>query len=130
VSLRLHWLCLCLLLGAASSAVLMNPHQPVSADEDRSTGIPLKEGVTGHIKDGDGAAVAGATVLARSVDVNGSPVPELAIVSDASGHYEWPLRPGRYELTVVADGYVRVSKRVGFRAGEVARLDFLLTRSR
>jgi Carboxypeptidase regulatory-like domain len=130
MSLRLQWLCLYLVIGALAHAGLVNPRRPASADESRPTVIPLEQGVTGQIKDGDGSAVARASVLAASVDPNGPAIPELAIVSDASGRYEWPLPPGRYELTVVADGYERVSKRVAVRAGQVARLDFLVNRSR
>jgi hypothetical protein len=130
MSLRLQWLCLCLVIGALAHTGLVNPTRPASADESGPTVVPLEQSVTGQIKDGDGSAVAGASVLAASVDVNGPAIPELAIVSDASGRYEWPLPPGRYELTVVADGYERVSKRVAVRAGQVARLDFLVNRSR
>ena len=130
MSLHLRWLCLCLLIGAVAHAGLVNRPRSASADENRPTGLPLEQGVIGQIKDGEGLAVAGASVLAASVDVNGPAIPELAIVSDASGQYEWPLRPGGYELTVVADGYERVSKRVAVRAGRVTTLDFLLTRNR
>jgi len=99
---------------------------PESADAGHSAGVRLTEGVTGQITGDDASAVAGASVLAASADPNGPAVPEMAIVSDASGRYEWPLRPGRYELAVIAEGYRRASKIVSVRSGEVATLDFVL----
>src|ERR671915_410348 len=95
---NLQSLVLCLFIGAASCADGFSPAQPVSS-------APLREGVTGQIKDNDGSAVAGATVLASSLEPDGPAIPEIAIVSDESGRYEWPLRPGRYQLTAVAEGY-------------------------
>ena len=129
MSLRLQWLCVGLLIATVSYAAAMNPCA-ASPAEDRRTGVPLKEGVTGHIQDDKGSAVEDATVLAEALDADGPAVPEIAIVSDASGRYEWPLRPGRYKLTVVAEGYERVSKSVVVKAGEVATLDFRLARAR
>ena len=130
MSLHLQWLCLCLFIGAVSCTHPSSPARSASADDGRPAGLTIKEGVSGQITDNDGKAVAEATVLAASVDVNGPAIPEIAIVSDASGRYQWPLRPGRYELTVIAEGYQRVSRRVDVGAGEVATLDFLLPRSR
>jgi hypothetical protein len=127
MSLRLPSFCLCLVIGAVSCADPLNPGRPTSASDDKAV-LPLSEGVTGQIKGDDGRAVAGATVLAASTDPAGPAVPEMAVVSDAEGRYQWPLRAGRYELTVIADGYQRVSRVVSFRAGEVGTLDFLLSR--
>jgi hypothetical protein len=90
----------------------------------------LREGVTGRITNDDGNAVEGAAVVAASLDPNGPAIPEIAIVSDANGRYEWPLRSGRYELTVVAEGYERASKRVEVSSGKIATLDFVLSRAR
>jgi hypothetical protein len=130
MSLRLQWFCLCLFIAAVSCADSLNPARPASTDDDGRAGLPLEEGVTGQIRGDEGTAVAEATVLAASLDVDGPAVPELAIVSDANGRYEWPLRAGRYELTVIAEGYQRLSRRVSVSAGKVATLDFVLPRSR
>jgi hypothetical protein len=130
MSLGLQWLCVGLFIGAVSYVGAVNPPRPASPAEHRRTGVLLKEGVTGQIQDDKGSAVAEATVLAASLDVDGPAIPEIAIVSDADGRYEWPLRPGRYKLTVAAEGYERGSRRVVVKAGEVARLDFRLSRRR
>ena len=88
------------------------------------------EGVAGRITNEKGNAIEGAAVHAASLDPNGPAIPEIAIVSDANGRYEWALRAGRYELTVVADGYERASKSVVVSSGKVATLDFVLSRER
>jgi hypothetical protein len=126
----LHSFCLCLLFATVSCADPLSPGRPGSVDEPGAAGVRLEEGVTGRVTNDDGSAIAGATVLAASVDPNGPAVPEIAIVSDADGRYEWPLRAGRYELTVLAEGYERGSRVVEVKAREVARLDFRLARRR
>jgi hypothetical protein len=130
MSLHRRWLCVCLFIAAASCGHPPSAASPTNTDGSHSTSQPLKEGVAGQITDANGKAIAEATVLAAALDPNGPAIPEIAIVSDESGRYQWPLRPGRYALTVVADGYERVSRRVALSAGEVATLDFLLPRSR
>jgi hypothetical protein len=123
-----QWLCACVFLGVVSCADRLSPARAASSDANGSAGPVLQEGAAGRITAGHGTAVAGATVLA--VPLDGAAVPEMAIVSDDAGRYEWPLRPGRHELSVVADGYQRVSKSVRVTAGVVATLDFLLSRNR
>jgi hypothetical protein len=123
-------LCLCLIIGTGFCASPSSSDRPVSGGDGNSTTRQLKEGITGRITNDDGNAVEGAAVVAASLDPSGPAIPELAIVSDANGRYQWPLRAGRYELTVVAEGYQRVSKKVAVSAGEVATLDFVLSRER
>jgi hypothetical protein len=119
-----------MVIGAVSCAGPVNPHRATTSNEERPANAPRAEGVTGNIMDPERAAVVDATVLAASLDVNGPAVPELAIITDAGGRYTWPLGPGRYELTVLAEGYERLSKSVFVRPGEVAQLDFVLSPSR
>jgi hypothetical protein len=123
-------LCLCLIIGTGLCANPSSPDRPVSGGDGSSTARQLKEGVTGRITNDDGNAVEGAAVVATSLDPSGPAIPEIAIVSDANGRYQWPLRGGRYELTVAAEGYQRVSKKAAVSAGEVATLDFVLSRER
>ena len=123
----LQSLCLCLVLGTGLCAVPSNPDRPVSGGQAVSTVRQMTEGVAGRITNTVGNAVEGASVLAASLDPGGPAIPELAIVSDANGRYQWPLRAGRYELTVVAEGYRRVTKSVAVTAGEVAAMDFVLS---
>ena len=108
---------LCFIIAACMSA------SPTSVDISG-------EGVAGRITNDKGNAIEGARVAAASLDPNGPAIPEIAIVSDEDGRYEWALRAGRYKLTVVADGYERASKDVVVSGGKVATLDFVLSRKR
>ncbi len=121
-------LCLCLIIATGWCASPSSPDRPESGGNGNSTARQLQEGVSGRISNDGGNAVEGAAVVAAPLDPGGPAIPEIAIVSDANGRYQWPLRGGRYELTVVADGYQRVSKKVAVSAGEVATLDFVLSR--
>jgi uncharacterized protein YegP (UPF0339 family) len=102
----------------------------VSGGSGNSTARQHTEGVAGQITNEDGSAVEGASVLAAPLDPGGPAIPEIAIVSDAKGRYQWPLRAGRYEITVVVDGYQRASKQVAVKASEITTLDFVLSRNR
>lgn len=126
----LQSLCLCLIVGTGLCASPSSPDRSAGGGTGNSTVSQLKEGVTGRITNDDGTAIEGAAVVAASVDPGGPAIPEIAIVSDAQGRYQWPLRAGRYELTAVAEGYQRASKKVAVSAGEVATLDFVLSRER
>jgi hypothetical protein len=121
-------LCLALIIGTGSCANSSSPDHPVSGGRDNPTARQQVEGVAGRIVNEDGGAVEGASVLAAPLDPGGPAVPEMVVVSNAEGRYQWPLRAGRYEITVVADGYQRASKRVAVNATETATLDFVLSR--
>lgn len=123
-------LCLCLFIGIGSCANPAGPDRPVSGGSGNSTAQQHAEGVAGRITNEDGSAIEGASVLAAPIDPGGPAIPEMTIVSDAEGRYQWPLRAGRYEITVVADGYQRVSKQVAVTASENVTLDFVLSRGR
>jgi hypothetical protein len=123
-------LCLCLIIGTGLCANPSGPDRPVSSGTGNSIARQHTEGVAGQITNKDGSAVEGASVLAAPLDRSGPAIPEIAIVSDAKGRYQWPLRAGRYEITVVADGYQRVSKKVDVKAAEITTLDFVLSRDR
>jgi len=121
-------LCLCLIIATGWCASPSSGDRPENGGNGNSAARQLKEGVSGRITNDARNAVEGAVVVAAPLDPGGPPVPEIAIVSDANGRYQWPLRGGHYELTVVAEGYQRVSKNVAVSAGEVATLDFVLSR--
>jgi len=130
MSLRLHCLCVWFLIGTVSCLNASSPDRPSSTDTDGWAGLQQKEGVAGRISDEKGNPVSGASVLAAPSEPNEPAVPEMAIVSDANGRYRWSLRAGRYDITVIAEGYERASKRVTVNAANVATLDFRLSRSR
>lgn len=122
-------LCLSLIIGTGSCANSSGPDRPVSDGSGGSAARQQMEGVVGRITNEDGSAVEGASVLAAPLEPGGPATPEMAVVSDAEGRYQWPLRAGRYEITVVVDGYQRVSKNVAVKASENATLDFVLSRT-
>ena len=81
------------------------PDEPVSAADTGAAARPLQRGVVGTVVDPSGQPVSGALVSAESLD--GAPVPELGVMTDAEGRYAWPLQPGRYRITVTAEGHRR-----------------------
>ena len=107
-----------------------SPDRPESGGNGHSAARQLRKGSQDGSPITTGTRSKAPSVGAAPLDPGGPAVPEIAIVSDANGHYQWPLRAGRYELTVVAEGYQRVSKKVAVRAGEVTTLDFVLSRER
>lgn len=120
-------------LLAAVAAVLVLAacaETPVSSnDPTPGGGAPTRGTVAGMVRTATGAAVSGATVLPKSVDDPANPVPEMLVVTDASGRYAWSLPPGRYELTVqppegAAGG--PVTQPVTVVAGATTTLDFTL----
>ena len=68
MSLYARWLCACLLLGVVSCADASSPARPASTDANTPDAAVLQEGVTGRITADDGTAIAGATVVAASLD--------------------------------------------------------------
>ena len=124
------YVCVALLMApAVSCAVPNSPSDAVSSADTPEPARSSAEGVTGEIKDDNGRALDGAMIIPKSVEANGPAVPEMAILSDTTGRYRWPLRPGNYDVTVRADGYHDVTQRVTVSPGAVATLDFVLRRS-
>jgi hypothetical protein len=54
--------------------------------------------VTGLVTDAAGKPLSGVLVQVSSLDNPPRPVPEIAITTDAAGHYTWSLQPGKYQL--------------------------------
>ena len=100
---------------------------PVSASAASNPSESSVEGVRVIVTTG-AAPLAEVTVLAGALDSGTPPVPELAVVTDAQGLGFWPLRPGRYEITVSAGGYRPAAKPVTVEAGRIATLDFVIER--
>ncbi len=69
---------------------------------------PCTSGIMGKVVDCKGNAVSQATV--SLYDVEGNPVPEQNIASDAQGFFEfWSLQCGKYEIRVEKDGEEKVN---------------------
>ena len=71
--------------------------------------------------------MAGALVTPRSLDTPSTPIPEVAVFTDAEGGYRWVLTAGRYRITASAQGYEEASAEIAVPAGGAATLDLELT---
>jgi len=100
---------LLLLAGCSWTEKTMSDHEstpaPPPASASRASTVPDRRAgaaVTGAVHDTEGAPVRGALVTAASLDTPGNPVPEVAVLTDRLGRYQWPavLPPGRYRLEV------------------------------
>ena len=116
-------------VGTAVSVVGMARAQntPDSSDAEgggESQRIP--EGVVGIVMDSSGAPVADAMVQAVPVGGNATPVPEIAIMSNARGEYAWPLPEGDYQLKVFYNSKASSPKNVTVSSGTTTKLDFFL----
>jgi hypothetical protein len=104
--------------------------EPIVHDPQKGDGTPAEEGVAGRVTDASGDPVSGALVNAKSLDEVSPPIPELAIVTDANGHYVWRLLPGNYEISILAAGFHSATKEVLVEPNQQSRLDFTLERVR
>lgn len=107
-------------------AAWANPNDPVHHDTADTSDPGFTEGVEGRVSTIHAHPIEGAWVQAVSRNPHGRPIPEVTILTKANGHYGWPLAPGTYDLTVVAEGYAPVTKRITVRAGYVESLNFVL----
>lgn len=132
----MNWLLCFAVIGfffVGSTAAAMAPESlddPVSSYDEPRNNVPmLQEGVTGRITAADGRPVVGAMIVPKSLEEDPPAIPEIAITSNADGVYEWALPPGRYEMSVIADGFESETKRVTLGAEEVETVDFHLRRT-
>lgn len=102
---------------------LASGDQSTSSDAARPSTSRAADGVSGTVRDGRGRPVAGVLVQAAA-EPGSPPVPDLAIVTDQAGRFDWPLRPGTYRLSAGPSG---TAVRVTVRAGSAAHVD-LVTR--
>jgi hypothetical protein len=78
--------------------------------------------VSGQVTDPSGAPIAGASITIAS---NGQPVGAPA-ATDARGGFQLTLPPGKYSLTVAADGFREVTRTIGVPVSAPHQLDFAL----
>lgn len=121
------------ILATSGDAAAASPHNPTSApinnDQPLNPVAPtLDQGFSGSVRDETGQPIAGALIVPRSLQTPAPAIPELAILSDLTGRYTWPLPPGDYELTVTAEDYETVQQRGSIVEGAVTTLDIGLTR--
>lgn len=83
--------------GGSVGGSLGGPDDAVAADTRASAGAASVEGT---VTDASGRPVSGVMLQATSLASPPLPVPELAVVTDARGHYAWHgLRPGPYAVS-------------------------------
>ena len=90
------------LLCAAGSAAGAGMDSPLSSDGPSMSTVA--QGVLGVVTTADGAPIAGVFVAATALDASSGPIPDIGIVTDATGRFAWPMKPGRYRLTFVLNG--------------------------
>ena len=106
-----------------------DPDCPVSSSDQDQPKPRIRAGVVGRVMDWDGRPVEGALIEARPLDDPAPPIPEIAILSGGDGRYTWPLLPGTYEISVLAEGYRCPPKRVVVKSGQAVTADFKLERA-
>ena len=116
-----------LVFGVAGYCDQESPVCNSNKSGEPATGIT--EGVKGRVTASDGRPIADALVEPKSLDEPGRAIPEMAVMTDENGRYEWRLFPGDYLISVSAEGYQAASKKVTVEAQQAATLDFKLERA-
>jgi hypothetical protein len=109
-------------LAACEEAAMRDPDRPVTSASSAVPPPGIAQGVAGQVTTPEGHPVAGARIEARSLDRPPGPVPEIAILSDAEGRFQWPLRPGRYRLAAIVDGREAATATTSVEPGRVTVL--------
>lgn len=97
--------------------------QPATVDHE-ATRVP--GALHGIVRATDASPVANVMVVATSTDEPPVAVPELAVVTDNDGKYEWPLKPGKYRLSVTDGTHGNGAVDVTLQAGEQADVDIVV----
>lgn len=115
--------------GMSVSTEPDNPRSDSVTGSTKRTPAAAGTGVSGHLRNPSGAGIGLATITVAPHPAGGEgPVSQQANVSDAEGHYFYPLPPGRWEVTVSAHGYRPVSSLVAVDDGDPAIHNLVLER--
>jgi protocatechuate 3,4-dioxygenase beta subunit len=112
--------------SASQNGKTFDPDAPVSSDAAPSSGPSRRSGVSGRVLDPSGNPVVGAVVVPRSQDSPPQELPEIAVMTDDDGRYQWTLPPGRYSFTVHHNGHASSSQTVVVAADQVGSLDITI----
>jgi carboxypeptidase family protein len=106
------------LRGFAAALLLLAMFVVAGAQESRGS-------LTGTVTDPNGAALPGATVEIRNVDTN---VANTATTNEEGNYNFPPLNPGKYTLTVIAQGFSNATREnIEIRVSEKLTLDVPMT---
>ncbi len=89
----------------------------------------ITQGLSGRVETEDGRPVTGAMIVPVPLGDNTPAIPEIAILTDTAGRYNWPLPAATYEVSVSVEGYRAAKRRVEVGAGAVVTLNFVLSKS-
>jgi len=104
-----------------------DPDRPVSSRDTPVTESPaVSEGIAGVVVDEGGAPMADVFVQVVPADPAAGPVPDIAITTDDRGRYQWPLRPGRYVVSIAPAGSTPQTKEVVVEPGRLGDLNFVV----
>lgn len=101
-------------------ALLILGPPTAAADQTAPSSSPLR----GRILDETGAPIAHAHVNVR-LDIRGAQ--SMSLLTDGRGEFTLPLGPGSYRVTIVAQGFAEVSRRVTVTAAQTPSLDVVLS---
>jgi hypothetical protein len=108
------------------------PHTPVGLDAPvtggpgQASSAAPQEGVRGRVVDAVGKPLAGVLVTAQSTDTPPRAVPEIAVMTDQNGRFQWPLPAGNYTLSFSRDGYVTTTQAVVVKETQLSSMDVAL----
>lgn len=111
-----------MLIAVPPACAMQEDDTPVS-DDDAGEPAGIRQGAAGSVVSASGGAVAGAMVVARSIDRPSRPVPEIAVLSGEDGRFAWPLPPGRYELSALVGGRTGPAVAVTVPDGGMVRVE-------
>ena len=120
--MKLGSIFLCCVLATAAAGQAGPPDRPISSDDAGETSS-IRQGVQGRVTSESGQAIVGVLVQARSMQRPSLPVPDIAVVTDRTGGYQWSLRPGRYEFAFILDGQRLLTRQADVARNAVTRLD-------
>lgn len=106
-----------------------DPNAPVTGFPGQSDGggasVPA---IRGRVLDAAGQPVVGVLVLPESTDSPSQAIPEIAVMTNEQGEYQWNLPPGSYTLRFTAEGYTARAEPVTVVVGQPVTLDVTLQR--
>lgn len=125
---KIRTLSLGITLGAGMMVLPMvqGSEETSVSSEDSHGPVAEIEGIVGRVTMADGQAIADAMVHPQSMDEPRNPIPEMVILTDEDGRFQWRLFPGQYTVTIVVDGYKTASKTIETKPRQAVELNFVL----